>query len=118
SLVSGPLSSDPGLRVSGQRHSVCPSRAPSRRSGRMAEKNVPANRLGIQCCKTTQQTERPPPAGMLVPRIESVNRHSPEPLPVRLVSPLQEKPRVPLTNVRWTVRIRALLQTREARYSR
>ena len=36
---------------------------------------------------------------------------------LRRLSPLQEKPRVPLTSVRWTFRILALLQTREARYS-
>src|SRR5882762_4908087 len=78
-VVSGPLSSDPGLRVSGQRHSVCPSRAPSRRSEQKVEKNLRADRLGIRCRKTTQQTGRRPPEGTLVPQIESVNRHSPAP---------------------------------------
>src|SRR5712671_1686660 len=116
--MSGPLSSDPGLRVSGQRHCVCPSRAPSKRSERTVEKNLRADRLGTRWRKKTQQTERLPPAGTLVPQIESVNRHLPAPSPVLRVSPLQEKPRVPLTSVRWTVRIRVLLQTREARHSR
>src|SRR5882762_9240900 len=78
-VVSGPLSSDPGLRVSGQRHSVCPSRAPSKRLERTVEKNLPADRLGIRWRKKTQQTERLLPAETLVPQIESVNRHSPAP---------------------------------------
>src|SRR5882762_3063952 len=66
-----------GIASFGQQHSVCPWRAPSRRSERTVERNVPANRRGIQCRTLTQQTERRPPAGTLGPQIESVNRHSP-----------------------------------------
>src|SRR5580765_8033999 len=51
-------------------------RAPSKRSEQTVEKGVRADRLGIRCRQTTLQTERPPPAGMPVPRIESVNQDS------------------------------------------
>src|SRR5690242_5299397 len=115
--MSGPLSSDLGLRASGRRHSVCPSRAPSRRSKRTVENNVRADRLGIRCRKATQQTEKPSPEGTLVPQSESVNRRSPGPSTVRRVSLLQEKLTVPLTSAGWTVQVRALLQRQEARYS-
>src|SRR5260370_10221526 len=65
-----------GIRVCAQRHSACPSRALSGRSEQRVEKNVPASRVCIRWRTTTQQTERRPPGGTLVPQIESVNRHS------------------------------------------
>src|SRR5439155_26311290 len=102
---------------SGQKHSDRSAQSEPRQTEKTVDKNIRENRLENKCHKTTQQKERPPPTGMLVPRIESVNRDSRGPWPVRPVSPLQEKPRVRLTSVRWTIRIRAPLRTREARYS-